>query len=90
MDYEVYSKIKKGKINALRSLQETELPFAWFVCYSITGEASSAAELLRVSWRNTIGRLLKLGDLGNEELSELLGISLQEAKEYLLYSERKR
>ncbi len=153
MDYEVYSKVKNGKINTLRALQQDELPFAWFVCYSITGEASSAAELLRVSWRNTIERLCKLGycpkasfrtclseeiyrasekapkgnemfvsfpiptlpndfgsfaeeikraeakekrvyllaklgELGNEEFSELLGISLQETKEYLYYLEK--
>ncbi len=154
MDCEIYSKVRKGKINALRALQDEELPYAWFVCYCMTGEVSSAAELLRITWKNTIQMLVelggcprksfracfseelyrtseeippgnemflsfpiptlpqkfdsfveeiksadskeriiyllnKLGDLGNGAFSELLGIPLHEAKEYLFSLEKK-
>ncbi len=154
MDYEVYGKVKKGNIDTLRALQKEELPRAWFVCYCITGEVSSAAELLRETWKSTIKMLIdlggcpresfracfseelyriseeipqgnemflsfpvptlpqrfnsfveeikcadpkerriyllnKLGDLGNGEFSELLGIPLYEAKEYLYSLEKK-
>ncbi len=154
MDYEAYVKIKKGNINTLRNLQDAELPWAWFVCCCITGEVSSAAELLRGSWKSTLKLLVelggcptrslrscfseelyknsekipngndmflsfhvptlpqrfdsfveeikcadpkermiyllnKLGDLGNGEFSELLGIPLYEAKDYLYSLEAK-
>lgn len=50
MDYEFYNKIRKGNLNALRDLQESELPWAYFVCYHITGNTGQAAELLVRAW----------------------------------------
>ncbi len=60
MDYEVYEKIRRGKANALRTLQEEELPWSWFVCYYITNDSGTAAELLRQAWKSTIEKLLSL------------------------------
>ncbi len=81
MDYEVYCKIKKGKINTLRTLQETELPAAWFVCYCITGEVSSAAELLRQTWQSTIKMIVELGRCPNESFRACLSKELYRAYE---------
>ena len=43
MNYDLYSKIRKGNRKALEELQKKELPFGYFVCYRITGDTESAA-----------------------------------------------
>ncbi len=66
MEYEIYSKIKKGNINELRKLQAAELPWAWFVCCMLTKNTGSAAELLRTAWKNTILTIIDLGGCPKE------------------------
>ena len=61
MDYEVYSKIKKCNLSVLRDLQESELPWAYFVCYRMTKDVGTAAELLRKAWMETISMIVTLG-----------------------------
>ena len=61
MDYELYSKIKKCNLSVLRDLQESELPWTYFVCYRMTGDAPTAAMLLRKTWMETIRVILSLG-----------------------------
>lgn len=62
MDYELYSKIKKGNLSVLRDLQKSELPWAYFVCYRMTKDVQTAAELLRKAWTETISTVLSLGE----------------------------
>ena len=59
MDYELYSKIKKCNLSVLRELQKSELPWAYFVCYRMTGDAPTAAELLRRSWKSATEAISK-------------------------------
>ena len=54
MDYELYNKIKKCNLRVLRDLQESELPWAYFVCYRMTGDAPHS------------GRALAKGVAGND------------------------
>ena len=61
MDYEFYNKIRKGNLNVLRDLQESELRWAFYVCYRITGSTGCAAALLRQAWKNTITMIVNLG-----------------------------
>lgn len=61
MDYELYRKIKKCNLGALRDLQKTELPWAYFVCYRMTGDTKTAAGLLRKTWMETILMILSVG-----------------------------
>lgn len=61
MDYELYSRIIKGNRTVLRKLQESELPWAYFVCYRITQNTETAAALLRQAWKETLSGLVSLG-----------------------------
>ncbi len=72
MDYELYDKIKKGNMKALRALQDELLPGAWFVCCLITDESSTAAELLRQAWGTTVQTLAELGGCPRESFRTCL------------------
>ena len=61
MDYELYNRIKKCNLSVLRDLQASELPWAYFVCYRMTKDVGTAAELLRKAWMETISMIVNLG-----------------------------
>ena len=61
MDYELYNRIKKCNLSVLRDLQASELPWAYFVCYRMTKDVGTAAELLRKTWMETISMIVNLG-----------------------------
>ncbi|MBR5187128.1 MAG: hypothetical protein IKW18_01545, partial [Clostridia bacterium] len=58
MDYGLYSKIKERDWETSRNLQETELPWAYFVCYRLKRNVGTAAKLLKLAWMETLSGIL--------------------------------
>lgn len=81
MDYEFYNKIRKGNLNALRDLQESELRWAFYVCYRITGSTGCAAALLRQAWKDTITMIVNLGGCPRDSFRVCLSKEIYRASE---------
>ncbi len=57
MDYESYLKIKKHSNDFLQDLLNTYSKKAWFMCYHLTGEVTSAAPLLINAFKETLNEI---------------------------------
>lgn len=72
MDYEIYSKIKKGNAKALHMLQDEHLKKSWFICYHLELCSCKGAPLLISAWRTSIEQIANAQTAPKDDFKEIL------------------
>lgn len=72
MDYETYSKLKKGNRKAVEALINEHSKRAWFLCYHITQNTCTAAPLFIAAWRKSITQAAQAPSPPKENFSDIL------------------
>lgn len=76
MDYETFTKIKKGNYKMQSELIRTHIKRAWFLCYHCTENVCTAAPLLITAWQKTIDEIIDATSPPRSDFKELLFLNI--------------